>query len=129
MFNFTKKAPQSKLIYFDIDKRCKNGGTILHVCQLNNTKHHTLLTKRIIVCFPYLINSICLNDEMYGQTVMHIALAQENQLMLHFLLANKANVHIRCCGSFFSPDDQTLKRKHEIHSEYPIVPVKTNYQG
>ncbi len=83
----------------------------------------------MITCFPQLINEICLSDEFYGQTVMHIAIAQENQLMLHFLLAHQVDLHIRACGSFFSPTDQMLKRVHDIGSELPIVPVQTDYKG
>ncbi len=129
LFSIIIPDPETKMIYFDIDKRGKNGDTILHVCQLNNTKHHDLLTKRIIACFPQLINEFCLSAEMYGQTVLHIAIAQENQLMLHFLLSNQVNVHIRACGSFFLPTDQILKCANEISSEMPIVPVETDYQG
>ena len=88
-----------------------------------------LLTKRLIICFPQLLNEICISDEYYGQTVLHIAIAQENNQMIYFLLTNNVDVHVRSFGSFFSPADQCLNRRHDITSEFPIVPVETDYEG
>lgn len=49
--------------------------------------------------------------------------------MVRVLLKHGANVHQRCTGRFFCPDDQKFKLRNTIHKEHPIFPVETNYQG
>ena len=49
--------------------------------------------------------------------------------MVKFLLLNGADVHQRCCGRFFVPDDQKQKRKVYISSEFPVLPKHSNYHG
>lgn len=49
--------------------------------------------------------------------------------MVKILLDYGANVHQRCCGTFFCPDDQLSNRVDSLLSECPILPVETNYEG
>ena len=112
-----------------MDKRGTNGESLFHMCFLNNTRHHDLLAKRILEFYPNVINDIYLNDEMYGQTALHMCIANGNLKMLLYLIKHGANIHMRCCGSFFGPCDQYTKRVHDVNSEFPSVPVKTDYVG
>jgi transient receptor potential cation channel subfamily V protein 5 len=49
--------------------------------------------------------------------------------MVKFLLLNGANVHERCCGRFFCPDDQKNKRQDSFDQEWPILSQNTSYIG
>ncbi len=120
---------KTKELFFKMEKRGKNGESLLHMCLLCNTTAHDLIAKRIITFFPQVVNEICLSDETYGQTALHLAVEAENVKMLIFLINNGANLHMRCLGNFFSPRDQYFKRKHVFNSEIPIVPLETDYMG
>ena len=48
--------------------------------------------------------------------------------MVKYLIRLGANLHQRCTGRFFMPDDQKNKMEAQS-SEYPNIPVKTNYVG
>lgn len=76
-----------------------------------------------------MINDIYLSDEYFGENPLHIAIVNENSAMVKFLLLNGADVHQRCCGKFFCPDDQKSGRVDSLTSECPILPVNTNYMG
>jgi transient receptor potential cation channel subfamily V protein 5 len=58
-----------------------------------------------------------------------MAIVSEDPVMVKFLLSNGANVHQRCNGKFFCPEDQKNNQTHIIYQEEPIVPVNTNYIG
>lgn len=58
-----------------------------------------------------------------------MAIVSEDPTMVKFLLLNGADVHQRCNGKFFCPDDQKNSQSHSIYQEEPIVPVHTNYIG
>jgi ankyrin repeat protein len=63
-----------------------------------------------------------------GQSVLHMAVVNEDLPMVRWLVTHGANIHQRCVGKFFLPDDQ--KNKTESNgTEYPTLPVSTNYQG
>jgi transient receptor potential cation channel subfamily V protein 5 len=49
--------------------------------------------------------------------------------MVTYLLLNGANVHQRCCGNFFRPDDQKNKAIDLLEHEFPLLPVQSNYAG
>lgn len=58
-----------------------------------------------------------------------MAIVSEDPLMVKFLLSNGADVHQRCNGKFFCPDDQKNNKELSIYQEVPIFPVNTNYVG
>jgi transient receptor potential cation channel subfamily V protein 5 len=47
--------------------------------------------------------------------------------MVKFLLSYHADVHQRCCGNFFRPDDQKNKAIDLLDQECPILPIESNY--
>jgi transient receptor potential cation channel subfamily V protein 5 len=49
--------------------------------------------------------------------------------MVKFLLLNGVDVHQRCSGRFFCPDDQKNKIQDSQEHEWPILPQATNYVG
>jgi transient receptor potential cation channel subfamily V member 5 len=53
----------------------------------------------------------------------------ENYGMVKYLLSNGADVHQRCCGKFFLPEDQKNARRVLLNSDAPTLPVETNYAG
>lgn len=58
-----------------------------------------------------------------------MAIVSEDPSMVKFLLSNGADVHQRCNGKFFCPEDQKNNQVHSIYQEAPIFPVNTNYVG
>ena len=49
-----------------IDKRGKDGETLLHLCFTNVTRLHTELAKRLLNIFPKMIYDIKIGEEYYG---------------------------------------------------------------
>lgn len=70
-----------------------------------------------------------MSDEYYGESVLHIAIVNEDPGMVKFILENGANVNERCFGSFMSPEDQKPTRNDTLDSEIVVVDQNTNYQG
>lgn len=58
-----------------------------------------------------------------------MAIVNEDPAMVKFLLDNEADYHQRCCGNFFTPNDQKLSRKDNVDHEWFDVNKKTNYEG
>ncbi|XP_062582287.1 transient receptor potential cation channel subfamily V member 5-like isoform X4 [Saccostrea cucullata] len=114
---------------WDIDQRGSVGETILHLCLLNATAIHADLAKRLIQAFPKMINDIYLADEYFGESILHIAIVNEDPAMVKFLLDNGADVQERACGNFFCPDDQKSSRMDSYDHEWVDVTEKTNYEG
>ncbi|KAK0396408.1 hypothetical protein QR680_001707 [Steinernema hermaphroditum] len=120
-----------KYICWRLDCRGAVGETLLHVCFLSGLPEHMkLLAQRLIVTFPAIINDFYLCDEYYGETALHMAIGTENAEMVRFLLKKGASVEQRCCGNFFTCDDQKEMRMDSPEYEEPVaLPVKTNYSG
>lgn len=64
-----------------------------------------------------------------GESALHIAIVNENVHMVKFLLDHGANIHQRCCGRFFCPEDQKNARRDMLLKEAPSLPIETNYHG
>ncbi|XP_076042112.1 uncharacterized protein LOC143026009 [Oratosquilla oratoria] len=105
------------------------GETVLHLCVLNATSVHSDLAKRLIRHFPSLINDIYMSDEYYGESVLHIAIVNEDPAMVKFLLDNGANYHERCLGNFMCPEDQKASRQDSLEHEWVDLCQQTNYEG
>ncbi|XP_076436751.1 transient receptor potential cation channel subfamily V member 5-like isoform X2 [Babylonia areolata] len=114
---------------WDVDQRGTVGETILHLCLLSATLIHYELAKRLIRFFPKLINDIYIGEEYYGETVLHLAIVNEDPAMVKFLLDHGADFNIRACGNFFCPEDQKESRTDRMESEMVVVNPKTNYDG
>ena len=96
---------------------------------MNDTFYHKILAKCLIRRYPKMVNDIYLSDEFYGQSCLHLAIINEDPSTVKMLLDNKADIHQRCLGKFFYPNDQKNKLKDSKTSEEPILPLKTNYFG
>ncbi|TMS36062.1 hypothetical protein L596_003324 [Steinernema carpocapsae] len=120
-----------KFICWRVDCRGAVGETILHVCFLSGLPAHMdLLAKRLVVTFPSIINDFYLCDEYYGETALHMAIGTENAAMVSFLLKHGASVSQRCCGNFFTCDDQKPFRTDALDGEeHVVLPTKTDYSG
>ncbi|XP_048774117.2 transient receptor potential cation channel subfamily V member 5-like isoform X11 [Ostrea edulis] len=129
--NYLHNKPDKKFrdCCWDIDQRGSVGETVLHLCLLNATAIHADLAKRLIQAFPKMMNDIYLADEYFGESILHIAIVNEDPAMVKFLLDNGADVHERACGNFFSPDDQKSSRMDNYDHEWVEVTAKTNYEG
>ncbi len=64
-----------------------------------------------------------------GNTALHQAIVNEDPEMLRFLLQHGADMHQRCVGAFFCPDDQRASRNDSLEHEWVDVSQKTNYSG
>lgn len=68
-------------------------------------------------------------DEYYGESVLHIAIVNEDPAAVKFLLDSGADIHERCYGTFMSPEDQKGTRYDVIEHEAVCVNPFTNYEG
>lgn len=119
----------TKELCFRMDKCGAVGESLLHICMLNGTVVCHELAKRLVKHFPKMVNDIYLNEDYYGETALHMAIVSEDPTMVRFLLLNGADVHQRCCGKFFCPEDQKSNQVNSLLHEIPIFPIQTNYVG
>ncbi|KAL4218965.1 hypothetical protein ACF0H5_021551 [Mactra antiquata] len=116
-------------VCWKIEERGTVGETCLHMCFLNSSAIHANLAKRLLHHFPKLINDIYIAEEYYGENVLHMAIVIEDPSMVKYLLDKGVNYHERCCGNFFTPDDQKDSRTDSLDHEWVDVCEKTNYEG
>lgn len=64
-----------------------------------------------------------------GENVLHMAIVHEDPAMVRFLLNHEVNLHQRCCGNFFTADDQKSSRSDSPDHEWVDLCLKTNYGG
>ncbi|CAG9853902.1 unnamed protein product [Phyllotreta striolata] len=105
------------------------GETLLHLCLLNATSLHADLAKRLLRFYPNLINDVYMSDEYYGESVLHIAIVNEDPSMVRFLLDANVNIAERCFGNFMCPEDQKFSRNDSLDHEWVNVCQETNYEG
>ncbi|VDP16088.1 unnamed protein product [Soboliphyme baturini] len=114
---------------WSMSQRGVMGETLVHICLLNGTYLNNEVAKHLIKTFPKLVNDIYLSEEYYGQSALHQAIINEDLAMVRFLLRNGADVHQRCYGAFFCPDDQKETRCDSLEHEWVDVDKETNYAG
>lgn len=83
----------------------------------------------ILYCIQYCTACVACNCIHVGENVLHMAIVNEDPMMVKFLLDRGADVHQRCCGKFFTPHDQQSSRRESDQHEWFDVPVNTNYKG
>jgi transient receptor potential cation channel subfamily V protein 5 len=124
-----RELEKMKFTCWDLNARGLVGETGLHVCLLLGTQDHTCLAKRMLRVFPALIHDIYLDDEYYGENVLHMAIANEDPQMVRFLISQGVGVQERASGALFSPSDQKLSRR-DITNDFAVeVQTKTDYKG
>ena len=119
---------ETKRVCWDLDQRGGVGEHILHVCFLSSSPVHSALAKRLLRYYPRLIDDLYMGDEYYGalmfcsysdtfslfmrvgENVLHIAIVNEEPATVKFLLDSGVDFTQRCCGKFFSPEDQKSSR-------------------
>ncbi|XP_067008057.2 transient receptor potential cation channel subfamily V member 5 [Anabrus simplex] len=116
-------------VCWDLNERGAVGETILHLCLLNATSVHAELAKRLLRFYPKLVNDIYMCDEYYGESVLHLAIVNEDPAMVKFLLDSGADYHERCFGNFMCPEDQKASRTDSTDHEWVNVTPITNYEG
>ncbi|KAM3958296.1 transient receptor potential cation channel subfamily V member nanchung [Aphomia sociella] len=114
---------------WDLKERGAVGETILHLCLLNATSLMADLAKRLLRFYPKLINDIYMSDEYYGESVLHMAIVNEDPTTVKFLLDAGADYHERCFGNFMCPEDQKASRSDSHDHEWVNVQPDTNYDG
>ncbi|XP_003378400.1 ankyrin repeat-containing domain protein [Trichinella spiralis] len=122
-------ASKYRELCWDISQRGAMGETLVHICLLNGTHLHNEVAKILIRTFPKLVNDIYLSEEYYGQSPLHQAIVNEDIAMVRFLLQHGADVHQRCYGAFFCPDDQKESRTDSLEHEWVDIHQNTNYAG
>ncbi|KAJ1523053.1 hypothetical protein ONE63_002181 [Megalurothrips usitatus] len=116
-------------VCWDLAERGAVGETIVHLCILAASSLHNDLLKRLLRFYPKLVNDIYMDDEYYGEGLLHIAIVNEDPSMVKFLLDAGADVHERCYGAFMSPEDQKASRNDSLDHEWVNVTHLTNYEG
>lgn len=124
-----KNRERFKAHCFKLDSVGAVGESLLHLCMLNGTAMFIELAKRLIKHFPAMINDIYLSEDYFGEAALHMAIVNENPSMVRFLLLNGADVHQRCCGKFFVPEDQKSSMDNSLKQINPVLSVGTNYVG
>ncbi|KAG6455589.1 hypothetical protein O3G_MSEX009288 [Manduca sexta] len=114
---------------WDLKERGAVGETILHLCLLNATSLLAHLAKRLLRFYPKMINDIYIGEEYYGESVLHIAIVNEDPTMTKFLLDAGADYHERCYGNFMCPEDQKASRTDSLDHEWVNLQPDTNYNG
>lgn len=92
-----------KQVCWDITKRGTVGETILHLCMLKASDENNHLVRRLLDAYPALVHDTYLGGEYFGETVLHMAVVNQDPDMVRFLLEKGADVNARACGTFFSP--------------------------
>ena len=64
-----------------------------------------------------------------GESVLHLAIVNEDPAMVKFLLDSGADYHERCVGNFMCPEDQKGSRTDSLDHEYVNLSPETNYEG
>ncbi|XP_043649035.1 transient receptor potential cation channel subfamily V member 5 isoform X1 [Drosophila teissieri] len=118
-----------RFVCWDLNMRGAVGETILHLCLLNASSLHADLAKRLLKFYPKLILDIYMSDEYYGESVLHIAIVNEDPAMVKYLLDANADVQERCCGAFMSAEDTKFSRTDSPDHEYVALCPMTNYDG
>ncbi|XP_052889305.1 transient receptor potential cation channel subfamily V member 5 [Anopheles moucheti] len=116
-------------VCWNVKERGAVGETILHLCLLNATSLHADLAKRLLRFYPKLINDVYMCDEYYGESVLHLAIVNEDPAMVKYLLDHNSDVNERCCGTFMCPEDQKASRCDTVETEIVQMVQMTNYDG
>nr|XP_039262260.1 transient receptor potential cation channel subfamily V member 5-like [Styela clava] len=131
--DFKSSSKDTRFCCWRVDKRGAVGETILHLCFLNNTRVHYILAEHLIRIYPNSLHDIYHSEEYYGESVLHMAIANENipilKQMLEYGKKVGLNLQERCYGNFFCPDDQKATRCDDINSEVVVVDYDTDYKG
>ena len=90
---------------------------------------HLLLARRLLKAFPKVVNDIYMSEEYYGENALHFSIVAEDPIMVKFFLDEGVDIHRRCYGAFFCPDDQKPHRRDRLDLEEVLVPLRTNYKG
>lgn len=64
-----------------------------------------------------------------GENVLHMAIVNEDPVMVKFLLDHGANFNERAIGNFFIPEDQKPTRTDNLAYEWVDLSIKTDYKG
>ncbi|VDD85581.1 unnamed protein product [Enterobius vermicularis] len=123
------KGGNYRNIAWKLEERGSMGETLVGVCLLQGTKAHNSLAKRLMQKFPLLVQDIFVSEDYYGLTPLHQAVINEDPQMVNFLLQNGADVHERCFGARFCPEDQVSSRTDSLEHEYVELSPKTSYVG
>ncbi|XP_025425861.1 transient receptor potential cation channel subfamily V member 5 isoform X2 [Sipha flava] len=120
---------QYREVCWDLKERGTVGETALHLCLLNATSIHADLAKRLLHFYPKLVNDIYMIDEYYGESVLHMAIVNEDPAMVKVLMDSGANLNERCFGNFMSTEDQKASRSDSLDHEWVNLCPDTNYEG
>ncbi|XP_072026182.1 transient receptor potential cation channel subfamily V member 6-like [Amphiura filiformis] len=107
---------------WDIDQRGAVGETILHLCYLNNTDAHRHIAKHLLKLYPSLVYDIYEGADYYGESVLHIAIINNDTESVKMLVGQYgAELDRRATGRFFRP--------HDLKERKAITLSKSNYAG
>uniref|UniRef100_A0A158Q850 ANK_REP_REGION domain-containing protein n=1 Tax=Elaeophora elaphi TaxID=1147741 RepID=A0A158Q850_9BILA len=116
-------------VTWKLEERGLMGENLVGVCLLQGTSVHNQLAIKLIKAYPKLVNDIFISEDYYGLSPLHQAIINEDPGMVLFLLRHGADIHQRCYGAFFCPDDQKSSRTDSLEHEYVELSLKTDYDG
>ncbi|PNF35990.1 hypothetical protein B7P43_G02292 [Cryptotermes secundus] len=122
-------SSKCRLVCWDLKELGSAGETCLHLYLLKATSIHADLAKRLLRFYPKLINDIYMCDEYHGESVLHLAIVNEDLANVKFLPDSGAEYHEHCVGNFMCPEDQKSSRPDSLDHEYVNLSPETNYEG
>ena len=84
-----------------------------------------------MLCILYFLVIVLyyIKKQFLGESVLHIAIVNEDAKMVKFLLEHNANFHERCMGNFMCAEDQKPSRNDSLLHEWIDLQLHTNYEG
>jgi hypothetical protein len=64
-----------------------------------------------------------------GESVLHMAIVNEDPAMVKVLMDSGADLNERCFGNFMSTEDQKASRSDSLDHEWVNLCPDTNYEG
>lgn len=75
------------------------GETLLHVLIICDTRLHTRLARILLKCFPKLALDVVEGEEYLGASSLHLAIAYNNNDLIHLLVECGAKIEQRAVGN------------------------------
>lgn len=75
------------------------------------------------------VTDLKLLPSIIGENVLHMAIVNEDPVMVKFLLDHGANFNEKAIGNFFIPEDQKPTTTDSLDHEWVDLSLKTDYKG
>ncbi|CAI5451548.1 unnamed protein product [Caenorhabditis angaria] len=124
-----KSESKYREICWNLDERGRMGENLLCICILQGTEIHNVIARRLLKFYPKLANDVCISEDYYGMSPLHVAIVNQDMQSVSLLLRIGVDLNQRCYGAFFCAEDQKSSRSDSLEHEYVDLTKNTNYTG